>query len=133
MNIALQCPIAGGPAVYKARALYFYINPFMEYDDEFTCMQQGYLYRKSRNINQRSMIYPNPSSEKVNLSYNISGNSILQICDLTGRVIREDFLNPKSNLYSFTVHDLENGLYNYRIIDNADKLIDAGQFIVVKD
>jgi hypothetical protein len=60
-------PIAGGPAVYRARSLYFLIDPEMVYDDELTCIQNGYLYRTSKNITHNSKLYPNPASNEITI------------------------------------------------------------------
>ena len=45
-NVAQQCPLSGGPAVYRARSLYMLIDPDMEYMDDLICIQNGWMLRK---------------------------------------------------------------------------------------
>ncbi len=40
-TVAYQCPMAGGNAVFRARAIYSLMNENAEYDDQFICLQQG--------------------------------------------------------------------------------------------
>lgn len=125
-------PISGGQAVYRTRSLYFIIDPDMVYDDEFTCLQSGYLYKTSKNIKQKSKLYPNPASNDINLIYNITENARLEISDQFGRVFHSHFLSKELFNFSFPVSGFENGIYNYRIVSNENNLIDVGQFIVIK-
>jgi hypothetical protein len=46
-SLIYQCPIAGGPAVYKARQLYEHIA-IVDYDDETACQLAGIQYRQRR-------------------------------------------------------------------------------------
>jgi hypothetical protein len=131
-NIAVQCPIAGGPAVYRARSLYFLINPEMTYDDEMECLQNGYLYKASKNINHRSKLFPNPATGEITLVYNIATNCLLQITDGLGRVVKEILLKNNQIEETINISELENGMYNYRISDTKGRMIDTGQFIVFK-
>jgi len=85
--LATQCPIAGGPAVYRSRAMYVLIDPMMSYNDENTCLQAGYLFRNSRNITSKSKLYPNPASNEVTIVYNTEKDAIFEIIDLVGRIV----------------------------------------------
>lgn len=60
-------------------------------------------------------LYPNPAREEFNLEMNIvsSGNYMLQICDVTGRVVYEQLMDNISGVVRTTI-DLKNcakGLY----------------------
>ena len=132
LNIALQCPLSGGPAVYKARSLYYIIDPELDYDDENICLQNGFLFKTSRNLTAHSKLYPNPSNSIVNLVYNTEDYSTLQIFDCYGRVVVSYPLSPNDFTFSFNIDHFENGLYNYNIIGRNKAMIDTGQFIVMK-
>ena len=132
LNIALQCPLSGGPAVYRARSLYYIIDPTMDYDDEQICLQGGYLFKTSRNLTKNSKLYPNPSNSIVSIVYNVESNSVLQIFDCYGRIINNYSIDPKNFIFSFETENFENGLYNYRIVDKKGIIIDTGQFIIMK-
>jgi hypothetical protein len=132
LNVAVQCPLSGGPAVYRARALYYVIDPNMYYEDELTCLQNGYLYRTSRNISQKSKLYPNPTANEITVVYNATDNSEFQICDQIGRIVYKSTLSSHQTNYTLSVLNFENGIYNYRILDKNKTVIDIGQFIVSK-
>ena len=132
LNIALQCPLSGGPAVYRARSLYYIIDPTMDYYDEQICLQGGYLFKTSRNLTKNSKLYPNPSNSIVNIVYNVESNSVLQIYDCYGRIINNYSIDPKNYIFSFETENFENGLFNYRIVDKKGIMIDTGQFIIMK-
>jgi len=50
-NIAFQCPLKSSAAVYKARAMYSLIHPFINFDNYSICAGQGMSYRNG-NTNQ---------------------------------------------------------------------------------
>ena len=68
------CPQAGGPSIYKARALYMMVNDTMVYNDSVVCRNAGY-FRESqellmpelieKNIKATFSIYPNPAKDKL--------------------------------------------------------------------
>ena len=71
--IAQQCPQAGGKAVSLARAfLSFYYLDWIDYDDENTCLQQGF-FRKAQEQNATNkqdiafLIAPNPAINEINI------------------------------------------------------------------
>jgi hypothetical protein len=104
----------------------------MEYDDDLTCMQQGYVYRISKNKEARSKIFPNPATNDVTLIYNTSGKCKLKISDVSGRILMESTLPENNFNFIFNVGKMEDGLYNYHIIDSDNELVDTGQFVVIK-
>jgi hypothetical protein len=132
LNIATQCPISGGPSVYRARSLYFLIDPEMVYDDELTCLQNGYLYKTSQNVTHKSKLYPNPSSAEITIVYNISTNADLIITDPLGRIIKQFKLNTEEIETTLSISNFENGIYNYKIIEENGTIGDVGQFIVTQ-
>ena len=77
-NIAYQCPLAGGNAVYLARSLRVFYESSTYYDDGQQCAEVGIQYRKKeeKTLNPIFEIYPNPVDEKL---YNKSNNSSFAI------------------------------------------------------
>src|SRR5437773_1574911 len=47
LQVAMQCPDEGGPAVFNARALLGLLDDHIIYDDENVCLQAGY-YRQQQ-------------------------------------------------------------------------------------
>jgi len=135
--IALQCPISGGKAVFRARARYNQYNPDMEYDDRTTCSAQG-IYRNETILpvvnNKTSIsafIKPNPASTKATLVYDLekTAKAVFTISDLTGRVLFTTSLNEKNNEFTFSINTIPDGLYIYKIMDSG-KLLHKGKFTI---
>lgn len=70
-------------------------------------------------------IYPNPASTQINVSYQLSGNSDIdmQIFDATGREVRRIALSPASNMVTVDVDDLIPGIYICRLHGYSKKFI----------
>ena len=52
--------------------------------------------------------------------------------DGLGHIVKIYSLNQKEIHFIFNVNLLEDGFYNYRIVDKKGNMIDTGQFIVNK-
>jgi hypothetical protein len=131
LNIAIQCAISGGPAVYWARSLYFIIDPEMTYDDDLSCLQSGYIFRTSRNVMQNSKLFPNPAQDLLNLIYSISEPSIFTVTDEIGKTLLSKKISPDQFETEVDVSKLANGLYFYDITNSNGK-VDVGQFVISK-
>ena len=80
-------------------------------------------------INKRISIYPNPTSDIISIEGDLSGNSqvYMQIFNNTGQIIRNFSCNGKT---TFSVGDLENGVYFYNIISRKS-LISNGNLVII--
>jgi hypothetical protein len=76
------CPQAGGPSVYKARALYQLVNDTITYNDSVVCRNAGYFREsqellmpelKEKNKHADFNLFPNPANEHLVLL--IQGNN----------------------------------------------------------
>ena len=70
LDIAMQCPDAGGKAVYRARPYVELFNDSVEYNDVDICHQAG-IYRETikenKSENKGIKIIPNPANESIEL------------------------------------------------------------------
>jgi hypothetical protein len=132
LNVASQCPLSGGPAVYRARSLYFLVDPFMSYDDANNCLQQGYLYRKGISARAKSYLYPNPASNEINIIYSISDDAVINILNTMSQVVYSMNINKDIYQTAIDVSQYSNGLYSYQIINKNGDLNDSGTFIINK-
>jgi hypothetical protein len=128
LAIALQCPFAGGTAVYKARALNAIINPNQEYNDNLICLNEGVVLRKAgenegsitdENITASyAYLVPNPATSFVTLNYSfgkdISGT--LQISNLLGIKIKDIVLPPNQNSIGVNITEIPSGVYYYNVL-----------------
>ena len=131
-NVAIQCPLSGGTAVYRARTLYKFINPFQHYNDELTCLQGGYNYKQRPNGDVSKNIFPNPTTGEFTIIFQVNSNSKLQILDQIGRVLKVYELSAKQNSLIGNISSLENGLYRCVIYDESGRLLESTQIILLK-
>ena len=76
-------------------------------------------------------VYPNPASNSVNFRINgLKNSATLSIFDITGKIIDNIIVND--DLTSVNTQTYSNGLYFYRLCDNAGIFIRSGKFNVVK-
>jgi PKD repeat protein len=122
LNIATQCPLVGGDAVYRARGLYQILSGIIvaweTYDD---CPPP--IGHRSSDVVQKSQvqktvmakIFPNPTNEElfveVTVEENVTGK--IQFYDLSGKLLlSSDISSPKSRI---STREIPPGLYFVRI------------------
>jgi hypothetical protein len=140
-DLAQECPFVAGIGVYKARMLNTSINPLAYFDDLKICNSVGVAKNSTglfdvENAALDSMkntsggkllfaiegnqikVFPNPASNNVTISYHLNAYSHaqFQLLDMQGRILKEIFLLPSSNQVNFSVTDLAEAMYNYRIL-----------------
>ena len=135
-TIAQQCPYAGGPAVYMARAIYHDINDEWEYDDISSCLAQG-IFRTAQSVEPLEMkklvLKPNPASDKVEIQFNPEKNVEygLEIFDNTGRYIKKITLPSDQPSYILNISELYSGLYVVKLKAN-NSVIDRTKLLIIK-
>ncbi len=115
------CPQAGGPAIYKARALYQLFNDTLSFNDSIVCRQVGY-FRESENklmpyVNQIEQtlsfnIYPNPATDKLNIV--LDGNlqeGIFHIYNAQGVLIEVVKIAKDNHQKEIDLSNYADGLY----------------------
>ena len=56
-------------------------------------------------------IYPNPASEVFSFEYSFTGNSILELIDLTGRIVMTKNLSADCTIHNINVNGISKGMY----------------------
>lgn len=132
-TIASQCPLAGGNAVWRARAMYFLIDEEAEFDDINTCLASGISLRQSVDLLESTSIYPNPTSGITSLVYKIQDESDgeFEIYNALGMLVMKYKLDWKANEFEFSTAQFMNGVYNYKVT-NKNSVIGIGKFSVIK-
>lgn len=145
--LALQCPLVGGTAVYKARMLYSIYQPSISYDDLEICNNAG-LYKGGKGLfddenallAQQSVdfysnslkVYPNPTSGLLTLEYSIANTDKAEvvITDVFGKLVKRVLLtgNKKSTV---DIGALPAAVYFYRyLVNNATE--NTGKIVLIK-
>lgn len=120
-NIAGQCPMKGGNAVYAARGLLSMVKDTI-FDDEALCSgtreraQQDDISQNNPDQNQ-VRLFPNPAKETINFSFReeLEEDALVSFYDITGQ-IAERFTIPSGSLgISRNVNMLNSGVYFCKI------------------
>ncbi|MBL0102942.1 MAG: T9SS type A sorting domain-containing protein [Bacteroidetes bacterium] len=128
---AVQSLLYGDNPVFEALAYHKLINPNIDYDDYYTCIQSGVVYRKKDVAQQYCNLYPNPSSGLVFVSYSVATDATLEIINAFGQILVAKKLDPTSTNMKLDISNYLNGIYFYRIHDQQN-LINTGKLILTK-
>lgn len=134
LDVANQCPLMGGVAVYSARALYELVDPEQDYDDPALCLQHGLITRKALQAAEPTVqLVPNPARDLAHLIYKLQegGHGQLLVHDAIGRTVLREDLSNEAQYHSFTINQLAPGTYHYVVLENGGPL-GEGKFIVVR-
>ncbi len=116
------CPLAGGPAIYRARALYNLLNDTIFYNDRLVCANAGY-YRESQEqlmpelkstVKQSPKIdlFPNPANDQLMLLFggDIEAGKI-EIYNLTGAIVAKYNINKNTVNKVLDINEISEGYY----------------------
>jgi hypothetical protein len=133
-DIANQCPMLGGNAVFKARSLYWLIDDTQDFDDPVLCLPYGVVLKRllDQHINAVSIV-PNPASDEASLVllhetvepayltlYNAVGSESLRV------------LVPKgTERHAFSTASMPPGLYHYKVL-SGNGLMGDGKLTIVR-
>jgi uncharacterized repeat protein (TIGR01451 family) len=127
-EIAPQCPLDGGSAVFIARELYAAYIGDQTYDDEANCNTE----ERSKPTNQaivstvsRLLLYPNPANDRLEVRWegmDVVGG-VLNLWSSEGRLVHRQVINTESNSASINTAEYTSGLYfcQYRDHSGAQK------------
>ncbi|MBL7914552.1 MAG: T9SS type A sorting domain-containing protein [Bacteroidia bacterium] len=136
-QIAIQCPSAGGPAVFVARNLIKLVNDSIVYDDANICMQLGILRVANQQHSGKTelafTLQPNPANYVVHvvLDNNEMKTYQLQIFNSLGQdVFNEEYANIFSTI-QFSVTTLKEGLYTV-VVRESNGQQKAQKLVIVR-
>ena len=137
-SIANQCPISGGTAVFKARAMLQAINDTTIYNDREICNAVGITLRQGQqaqveNIDaSRFIVFPNPANDAINIAYSYTSDCtmLFTLYDGYGREIASWFLDNKNGLLTLPTKEINCGVYAYKISCN-DIVKTNGKLVIV--
>lgn len=136
LDVANQCPYAGGKAVIQARVIASMFNDSIQYDDISVCLQAGY-YRQAQNQQKEKQIpefsvIPNPAGDKIEIksNCNFEGICTIEITNALGSVVIKDEMNCKTSSHFISTSMLNDGVYFIKLhhesmVLNVQKLIIA--------
>ena len=130
-----QCPMAGGPAVFRARALYALVDDKIMFDDFKICNSASIQLKKAKDAAGQGTffkLYPNPANDKATLEYYISETETIkfELMNATGQELIKVNLKGGKLSYTFSTKDLKPAVYHYRVV--SSKGVENGKLIIVR-
>ncbi|HMR47541.1 MAG TPA: hypothetical protein PKC92_12205 [Bacteroidia bacterium] len=125
MAIALQCPYSGGVSVYQARNMLRLLDDSIQYDDRYSCLQQGIYRMGSTHDVMKNYaaidfdLVPNPANGKteVRILTPVDGLTKLTLRTMLGEMLEEWLLQNEKQFTIYTHHYLQ-GIY---VVEAKDK------------
>ena len=122
LAIAQQCPYAGGPAVYQARALIELVDETVNYDDDAVCLQSGIYRIMLTDVAGNPQMFdfkliPNPASQQVTVELNFTNDDAVhfEIRNVLGAKIQDMVIDKGVKSLVFSVNHFEKGVYFVRV------------------
>ncbi|MBL7982139.1 MAG: hypothetical protein JNL52_10070, partial [Flavobacteriales bacterium] len=117
-EVANQCPLLGGDAVFMARALYYLIDPEQEFDDPALCLQQGLITKNLKEgPNERLSIVPNPTNGKATLVLStplVYGGQLFMYGAMGSEIFNKRLPSDQLRI-ELDLSGLASGVYHFRV------------------
>jgi len=140
-NIANQCPLSGGDAVYKARAMMASLSPEQTYDDAILCQQDDKSKRIGGSEEKKLLqltVQPNPTSDRLevlvtNTAQDLDKSTLrVSIYNSIGqKMMEKDIDYNKQKTYDISSYDA--GLYTVIIRNNDGVVMRSSKVIVISN
>jgi len=119
LSVAVQCPYAGGTAVYQAQSFSKLLNDTIAFDVAI-CAQALREAAVEQNEGDYVLIIPNPASEQINVSFKetLAGICHIKACDMLGNEVIRKTLDCKIKSHTFSVKNLVQGVYQVSVTVN---------------
>lgn len=135
-DIAIQCPLTGGNAVFWARSLYLPYGSIVLNDDSLCNLIDissknggSSIFRQRLN---RFCFYPNPANESVNITYDtlMDKKCIVKLKNLVGITVANYTISLNSGKESINLKGLRPGIY-FVSCYAEDDTFELGKLIIV--
>lgn len=131
--IADQCPMVGGNAVYKARAIYRLINDTISFDDQQLCLPHGIIVKSLKPMDANVVgVMPNPARDGATLvleqPLEIPADFILY--NMVGSVVLRVEIPADADRTAFSTASIAAGMYHYKVI-SATGVAGSGKLSII--
>jgi hypothetical protein len=128
-----KCPMAGGNAVFRARAMLALVSNKIYFNDRVLCNQAGIAYKQQENKKSKFKLYPNPASDKITIEYEMvkDSHARLIITNAIGQRVKDFALIDEISSMNFSIADIAPGMH-YFLIQCKNERIENGKFVVIR-
>lgn len=117
-NMANQCPLIGGNAVYRARAIYALIDNEQDFDDPSLCLPFGIIVRNVEQVATTGFtVMPNPAQDEVALvcAASFDGSPTVVFYDAVGHEVLRKTSSGDQQRFHLSVAALAPAVYHYKV------------------
>lgn len=136
LNIASQCSLLGGKAVFYARAMYSLISD-STFNDRDICLQNGvekHAQTTNSTTNEHNFrFYPNPAHDQITLLWENSEDAdcSLTLMNVLGKVLGTNHFSLLQNSYQVDLTNFASGVYLIQIINHSKKT-NLGKIVITR-
>ncbi|MBK9077143.1 MAG: hypothetical protein IPL77_19645 [Flavobacteriales bacterium] len=133
-DIANQCPMLGGNAVFKARSLYWLIDDTYDFDDASLCLPWGIIVKNMAGQATNTVsVVPNPASNEATLvlSRALDEPGVFVLYDGLGAEVMRRTVPVELPRLTFNIASLAPALYHYDV-RGPSGLIGNGKLTIVR-
>jgi hypothetical protein len=133
-DIANQCPMVGGNAVFKARSLYWLIDDTYDFDDALLCLPHGIIVKSlmEHQANAVSVI-PNPAGDEATLVLDrtLDEPGVFVVFDALGSEVMRSVVPLEMPRMTINTSSLAPALYHYQV-RGPSGIIGDGKITIVR-
>jgi hypothetical protein len=133
-DMANQCPMVGGNAVFRARALYSLIDDGHSYDDELLCLQHGIVVKNLQSHSVQSLsVIPNPANDEATLRLTdpLDEQGLFIVYDAIGAEVIRYTVPGDMASFHFSTAILAPAMYHFKVF-SATGVIGKGKLTIVR-
>lgn len=138
IDIATQCPLSGGDAVYRARAILAMLQDttslIFNNCTEFSNIENKSIlsYNNLQNNDIKVSLYPNPANNAINLIFDKPANECnFELYNFLGKKVLNVDLKDSKIKYTINIEKLLQGIYIYKIKSFKNEIV-TGKVIIIK-
>ncbi|MBK8499183.1 MAG: hypothetical protein IPL52_10265 [Flavobacteriales bacterium] len=133
-DIADQCPMLGGNAVFKARSLYWLIDDTYDFDDASLCLPYGIVVKRLLNQHNNTVsVVPNPATDEATLvlTRTLEQTGAFVLYDALGAEILRFVVPTDQFRIPFSTAALVPALYHYQVRGSAG-IVGEGKLAIIR-
>ncbi|MBL7965321.1 MAG: hypothetical protein JNM31_15905 [Flavobacteriales bacterium] len=134
LDVASQCPMLGGNAVFRARSLYSLVDDTYDFDDQLLCLPHGIIVKNLTDRTANSVVViPNPAVDEASLilARTLDGPGTFIVYDALGTVVMRQALPNEMPRMHFSTASLVNAHYHYEV-RGPTGVIGSGKLVIVR-
>lgn len=133
-DIANQCPMLGGNAVFKARSLYWLIDDSYDFDDQLLCLPHGIIVKSLVEHDPNELrVVPNPANDEATLVLDraLDEPGVFVVFNAMGAEVMRYTVPIERQRITFSTASLAPALYHYQV-RGPSRVIGHGKLTIVR-